>query len=82
MPCLRSASLANSIGGTDPSRKGVVVRGKTRALALATAGAVVAAGIVTAPAARAADSIVVWADSAHASVIEKLTAKGVNGTPV
>jgi len=58
------------------------VRGMTRALACATAAAVVAAGMIAAPAAQAADAIVVWADPVHAPVIQQLTANGYKGTPV
>jgi len=47
----------------------------------ALVGAVVA-GTLTAPAAQAADGIVVWADAAHAPVIQQLTAEGYKGTPV
>ncbi len=58
------------------------MRGMTRALACATAAAVVAAGMIAAPAAQAADAIVVWADPVHAPVIQQLTANGYKGTPV
>ena len=52
------------------------MRGMTRALACATAATVVAAGMIAAPAAQAADAIVVWADPVHAPVIQQLTANG------
>lgn len=58
------------------------MRGMTRALAGATAAAVMAAGLVGAPAAQAAEAIVVWADPVHAPVIQQLTANGFKGTPV
>ncbi len=58
------------------------MRRMTRTLSLAIATALVAAGFVTAPAAQAADGIVVWADPAHAPVIEKLLPEGYKGTPV
>jgi arabinogalactan oligomer / maltooligosaccharide transport system substrate-binding protein len=47
-----------------------------------TAAALLAVGFVAAPAAQAADSIVVWADAAHAPAITELTADGFQGTPV
>ncbi len=58
------------------------MRGMTRALAGATAAAVMATGMIAAPAAQAADAIVVWADPVHAPVIQQLTADGFKGTPV
>ena len=47
----------------------------------ALVGAVIV-GTLTAPAAQAADGIVVWADAGHAPVIQQLTADGYKGTPV
>ena len=58
------------------------MRRLTRALSLASVAAVAAASLITAPAAQAADGIVIWSDPAHAPVIQELLADGYKGTPV
>jgi len=57
------------------------VRRLTMWAVTALVGAVIV-GTLTAPAAQAADGIVVWADAGHAPVIQQLTADGYKGTPV
>ena len=49
---------------------------------VAAAALVAAGGLAAAPAARAADGIVVWADPVHAPVIEQLLPNGYKGLPV
>ena len=55
-----------------------------RGIAVTLTAASVAAGVLlsAAPAAHAADTITVWADAAHAPVIEQLLPKGYAGVPV
>jgi arabinogalactan oligomer/maltooligosaccharide transport system substrate-binding protein len=54
----------------------------TRVLAVGAAAAVMAAGMIAAPPAQAADAIVVWAGPVQAPVIQQLTANGFKGLPV
>jgi arabinogalactan oligomer/maltooligosaccharide transport system substrate-binding protein len=74
----------HSIGGDTPDedRKAADVRKLNRILAATTALALATAGVVAAPPAQAADSLVIWSDPAHAPVLEQLLAKGYQGTPV
>jgi arabinogalactan oligomer/maltooligosaccharide transport system substrate-binding protein len=51
-------------------------------VAVVSSAVVLAGALVAAPAARAAEGITVWADAAHAPVIEELLPKGYKGLPV
>jgi arabinogalactan oligomer/maltooligosaccharide transport system substrate-binding protein len=54
----------------------------TRVLAIPLAAALTVTGFIAASPAQAADGIVIWADPAHAPVIQELLPSGYKGTPV
>lgn len=64
------------------AKEGRHVRKLTRTLVAATVLALVSTGVVAAPPAQAADSIVIWSDPAHAPVLQQLLGSSYDGTPV